>query len=117
METLSCLIIEDEPEFVEILNFHLRKIPEVEILGAYGDTVQAAIQIEKRRPDFLFLDINISGLEGPEFVELLDHKPKIIVISAHTETFMKHYPEVTYVDFIQKPPSFERLKEAIAKCR
>lgn len=114
---MNCIIIEDEPEFVEILNFHLQKIPEITVLGAFGDTVQAAIQIERKKPDIIFLDINISGLEGPEFVDLLTHQPKIIVISAHSETFMKHYPEVSYVDFIQKPPSLERIKEAIEKCK
>ncbi|WP_258105193.1 LytTR family DNA-binding domain-containing protein [Marinoscillum sp. MHG1-6] len=117
MKPLKCIIVEDEPEFIEILQFLLSKIEGIEIVGAYGDTVNAAIQIEKRKPDFIFLDINISGLEGPEFVEVLDHKPKIIVISAHTEGFMKHYPEVPYVDFVQKPPTLQRLKEAIAKCQ
>lgn len=117
MKTLNCIIIEDEPEFVEILRFHLKKIPEVTLLGCYGDTVQATVQIERKKPDFIFLDINISGLEGPEFVELLEHQPKIIVISGHSEAFMKHYPEVEYVDFIQKPPTLERIKSAIEKCK
>jgi two-component SAPR family response regulator len=116
MKPLTCIIIEDEQEFVEILKFHLKKIPNVEVLGAYGDTVQATIEIERKKPDFIFLDINISGLEGPEFVEVLIHKPKIVVISGHTEAFMKHYPEVEYQDFIQKPPSLEKLKAAIQKC-
>lgn len=116
MKTLTCIIIEDEPEFIEILKFHLKKIPNVEVLGAYGDTVQATIEIERKKPDFILLDINISGLEGPEFVEVLIYKPKIVIISGHTEAFMKHYPEVEYQDFIQKPPTLDRLKEAIQKC-
>ncbi|MFT7233349.1 MAG: two-component system LytT family response regulator [Cyclobacteriaceae bacterium] len=116
MNSISCIIIEDEPEFMEILNFYLKKIPEVKVLGCYGDTVQATLEIERKKPDFIFLDINISGLEGPEFVELLDHQPKIIVLSGHSESFMKHYPEVSYVDFIQKPPTLERIKSAIQKC-
>lgn len=117
MNTLTCIIIEDEKEFIDLLSHYLKKIPGIEIVGAYGDTVTATIQIERMKPDIVFLDINISGLEGPEFVELLDHQPKIIVISGHVEGFMKHYPEVKYVDFIQKPPTLEKLSAAIDKCR
>ena len=117
MKTLSCIIVEDEPEFIDILQFQLKKIENVEVIGAYGDTVSATINIEKKKPDFILLDINISGFEGPEFVEIIEHKPQIIVISGHTETFMKHYPEVHYVDFVQKPSTVDRLRTAIEKCR
>lgn len=114
---MDCVIIEDEREFVEILTFHLNQIQEINIIGDYGDTVQAAIQIEKNKPELIFLDINISGLDGPEFVDLLSYEPKIIVVSAHSESFMKHYPEVTYADFIQKPPTLEKIKAALEKCK
>lgn len=114
---MNCIIIEDKKEFVEILCFQLNKINGINVVGVFGDTVQAAIQIEKKKPELVFLDINISGLEGPEFVDLLSYKPKIIVISAHSESFMKHYPEVSYIDFIQKPPTIEKIRAAVKKCK
>lgn len=117
MKTLTCIIVEDEPEFIDILKFQLKKIENIEVVGAYGDTVSATLQIEKKKPDLILLDINISGLEGPEFVEIIEHKPKIIIISGHTEAFMKHYPEVEYVDFVQKPSTVDSLRAAINKCR
>ncbi|WP_370089155.1 LytR/AlgR family response regulator transcription factor [Ekhidna sp.] len=112
----SCLIIEDDPAFVEILKIVIKKVSEVELLGTSDNTLDAAKRIDLDKPDILLLDINISGLEGPEVLELADHKPKTIVISSHPEEVMENY-EVDYVAFIQKPlKNSEQLVNAIHKC-
>ena len=110
------IIVEDNPEFALLLKKYLDKIPDLEHIGTYGGTTDAVLNIERHKPDILFLDINISGLEGPEFMELVDHQPKTIVVSGHIEDIMKNY-DIEYVDFIQKPPTMERLQEAVDKCR
>lgn len=116
MKKLTCLIIEDEEEFAALLTHYLKQLENIEVLAVISDTVSASMQIERKKPDLIFLDINISGLEGPEFVDLLEHRPKIIIVSGHNEDYMKQYPEVDYVDFIQKPPTAEKLRAAVDKC-
>ncbi len=116
MADLSYIIVEDNPEFALLLRKYLEKIDGVMHLGTYGGTTDAVLNIERQKPDILFLDITISGLEGPEFLDLVDHKPKVIVVSGHSEDIMNNY-DVEFVDFIQKPPTLERLEEAIDKCR
>lgn len=112
----TCLIIEDDPAFVEILKVVVKKVIDVELLGYCDNTLDAAKRIDKDKPDILLLDINISGLEGPEVLELSDHKPHTIVISSHPEEVMENY-EVDYVAFIQKPlKNSEQLVNAIYKC-
>lgn len=112
----SCLIIEDDPAFVEILKVVISKVSEVELLGNCDNTLDAAKRIDIDKPDILLLDINISGLEGPEVLELSDHKPKTIVITSHPEEVMENY-EVEYVTFIQKPlRNSDQLVNAIHKC-
>ena len=112
----TCLIIEDDPAFVEILKVVVKKVPDVELLGYCDNTLDAAKRIDMDKPDILLLDINISGLEGPEVLELSDHKPRTIVISSHPEEVMENY-EVDYVAFIQKPlKNSEQLVNAIHKC-
>jgi CheY-like chemotaxis protein len=111
----TCIIVEDEIHHQDLLSFYLKKTGGVQVLGMYTDTVNAAIQIEKQKPDFIFLDINISGLEGPEFIDLLEHRPKIIIVSAHSEDFMAaHYSEIPYAAFVQKPIDLIKLQEALA---
>ena len=117
MKPITCIIIEDEQEFVDILNFYLKKIPEVNVISNHSNMKDAIRAIESEKPDFIFLDVNINGGDGPDFIEELAHKPKVIIVSGHEESFMRYYPQVSYVDFLQKPPSLGRLKDAIAKCQ
>jgi two-component SAPR family response regulator len=116
MAELRYIIVEDNEEFAFLLQKYLEKIPDLQHLGTYGGTTDAVMNIERQKPDLLFLDINISGLQGPEFMDLLDYTPKVIVVSGHSEDIMNNY-DIDYVDFIQKPPTIDRLKEAIEKCR
>lgn len=116
MKPCTCIIIEDQPEFVEILSYYLRKIPEVSVISSHKEAEDAIVAIEQHKPDFIFLDVTIAGGKGPDFIQKLTHKPKVVIISGHTEAFMKHYPEVSYVDFLQKPPTLDKLKQAIEKC-
>ncbi len=116
MAELSYIIVEDDPEFALLLEKYLERIPDIKHLGTYSGTTDAVLNIERQKPNILFLDIQISGLDGPEFMELLDYKPNVIVVSGYDEDIMKNY-DIEYIEFIQKPPSIDRLKEAIAKCR
>lgn len=112
----SLLIVEDDPAFVEILKVVVKKVQEVELLGNCDNTLDAAKRIDLDKPDVLLLDINISGLEGPEILELSDHKPKTVVITSHPEEVMENY-DVEYTAFIQKPlKNSDQLVNAIHKC-
>ena len=116
MASMNYIIVEDDPDFAFLMQRYLDKIPNISHVGTFGGTTEAVLNIERQKPDIVFLDINISGLEGPEFMELIDHKPKIVVVSGHIEEIMKNY-SIDYVDFVQKPPTVERLEEAVDKCR
>ncbi|MFT5641025.1 MAG: two-component SAPR family response regulator [Cyclobacteriaceae bacterium] len=57
----------------------------------------------KAKPDLIFRDINISGLDEPELVNVLSHRPKVIIISSHPEWIMEaDYPGMKYDGYIQK---------------
>jgi len=113
---VTYLIIEDDPAFVEILKAVLSRVKEAELIGACDNTLDAAKKIDFDKPDILLLDINISGLEGPEILEITDHKPKTIVISSHPKEIMGNY-DVEYVEFIQKPlQNSEQLIDAVYRC-
>lgn len=116
LKKTTYLIIEDDPAFVEILKIISAKVSDAELIGTCDNTLDAAKRIDIDKPDILLLDINISGLEGPEILEIADHKPKTIVISSHPEEVMENY-EVDYVEYIQKPlKNSEQLINAMIKC-
>ena len=111
---VTCVIVEDEVRYQEILQFYLTKLPNIKITGVFGDTVSASLGIERLKPDLVFLDINISGLDGPEFISLLEHRSKVIVVSGHDETYLNENYDLEYFAFIQKPIDQEKLKRALA---
>lgn len=116
MSKFTCLIIEDDQAFSEILESIVAKVPEVEVLGICDNTVDAAKRLELDKPDILLLDVNISGLEGPEILEMTDHQPKTIVITSHGQEVMENY-DIEFVEFIQKPlRSADQLVNAIYEC-
>lgn len=112
---LTCIVVEDEVHHQELMNFYLKKMGNVEVLGFYTDTVNAALHIEKKKPDLVFLDINISGLEGPEFIELLEYQPKVVIVSAHSQDFMDRHYHIPYHAYIQKPLDALKLRDALTK--
>ncbi len=113
-KSATCIIVEDDPGFQRILEKQLERLGNIEILGVYGDSVNAAVQIERLKPDLLFLDIMISGLEGPDFLDMLTHQPAVIIISAHDEDVMNEY-DVEYSAYLRKPVSISELEQAINK--
>ncbi|MFY0607447.1 MAG: response regulator [Cyclobacteriaceae bacterium] len=109
----TCIIVEDDPGHQDIIKFYLSNIGNIEILGLYEDTVNAVRQIEKQKPDIIFLDINISGLQGPEFLEFLEYQPQVIMVSSYPEEFMQDNFEIPYKAYLQKPINEQKLREAI----
>lgn len=116
MSTLKYIIVEDDPTSAILLKMYLDKMEDLDHLGTFDGTTEAVLHIQKHKPDILFLDINISGLEGPEMVALLAYTPKVIIISSHTEVYMNNF-NIEYAAFIQKPPTLELLQAAVEKCR
>lgn len=114
-KSYRCIVVEDEVHHQELLSFYLKKIGNIQIVGMYADTVNASIQIEKQKPDLIFLDINISGLEGPEFIELLEYQPQVVMTSAHSEEFMNNHYDIPYIAYIQKPISLHKLQDALTQ--
>ncbi|MEQ9290306.1 MAG: response regulator [Cyclobacteriaceae bacterium] len=85
MEKIKCVAIDDDPLFLDILKFYCRKLDYVDLLATYENPIEGAVGVVKLKPDLLFLDIEMPYLNGFETVSALDLKPKIIVISSHTE--------------------------------
>ncbi|MEM8893452.1 MAG: response regulator [Bacteroidota bacterium] len=110
----TCIILEDESDMRDLLKSQLQRIDLVDVIDDYDDTIKGTLAVEKKKPDVLLLDVNIKGLEGPYFVEALNYRPKIIVISGYTEDVMNNF-DLKYDLFLRKPVTTERLKTALEK--
>ncbi|MBF9141025.1 LytR/AlgR family response regulator transcription factor [Hymenobacter properus] len=113
-EKLSCYIIEDEYLAQEILEEYIRKVPFLELKGAYASPLEAAAPLKADQPDLLFLDINMPDLDGLSFIPMLNPKPMIILTTAYDQYALKAY-ELEVRDYLLKPFTFERFYKAVLR--
>jgi DNA-binding LytR/AlgR family response regulator len=111
---LRCLLVDDEPPALEILQSYAEAVENLEIVGTCSNAVQAFGVLQHEPVDVLFLDIKMPKLLGTDFVRSLRHPPKIIFTTAYREYALDGY-DLDVVDYLLKPIAFERFLRAISK--
>lgn len=113
-EKLQTLIIEDEELARNLLRSYLKDHPGIEIIGECENGFDGVKAINEKKPDLVFLDIQMPKITGFEMIELLDHKPQIIFTTAYDQYALKAF-ELNAVDYLLKPFSKDRMMKAIEK--
>lgn len=114
--TIRCLIVDDEPIAIKVVQAHLEKVPDVAVVATCNSALEAFDIVRKQPVDLVFLDIQMPHLTGIGFVKALEHPPKIIFTTAYREYALDGF-ELDVVDYLLKPISFPRLLRAIDKYR
>jgi two-component system, LytTR family, response regulator len=107
------IIIDDEPLSREIVKAYLKNFPDMEVLQECGDGFEGVKAIQEHKPDLIFLDIQMPKITGFEMLELIDHKPSVIFITAYDAFAIKAF-EANAVDYLLKPVAEERFKTAMS---
>jgi len=113
---IRCLLIDDEPPALQILQSHIDQISGLEIVGKCGNAVEAIDLLHRKTVDVMFLDIKMPKIIGTEFLRNLSHPPKVIFVTAYREYAVEGF-ELDAVDYLVKPVSFERFLKAIDRLR
>lgn len=113
---MRCLLIDDEPPALQILQSHIDQISGLELVGKCGNAVEAIDLLHRKTVDVMFLDIKMPKIIGTEFLRNLSHPPKVIFVTAYREFAVEGF-ELDAVDYLVKPVSFERFLKAIDRLR
>lgn len=116
MNTTEVLIVDDETPARERLRRMISRIEGIEVIGEADDGLQAIEQIDRLRPDLVFLDIQMPGLDGFGVLDALQDPPSIIFVTAYDEYALRAF-EVSAVDYLLKPYSQDRLEVAVRRAR
>jgi len=108
------IIIDDEPLARQLIRKYLEEFSEVEVIAECENGFDGIKAIQEKKPDFIFLDIQMPKLTGFEMLELLDHPPTIIFTTAYDQYAIKAF-EMNAVDYLLKPFSAERFSSAVKK--
>jgi two-component system LytT family response regulator len=114
MQPISCIIVDDEPLAVEVLENYVARLPKLESLGSYGDAFQAMEALRQQPVSVMFLDINMPGLSGLSLARSLSDPPLLVFTTAYAEHAVEGF-ELDAVDYLLKPISFERFVQAVEK--
>lgn len=112
MSKLTCIIIEDEKPAQEVLKAFIAKTEWINLLGVFGDAISAIDYLKRNDVDFIFLDIQIPGITGLDFLKIGTDTPQVIITTAYSEYAVEAF-ELDVRDYLMKPFSFERFLKAI----
>lgn len=111
---ISCLIVDDEPKALELLEKYIKQVPFLQLQYKCYDAIEALAFTCKYSLDMIFLDINMPQLSGIELAAVLPKGQPIIFTTAYSEYALKGY-EYNAIDYLMKPFSFERFLQAVIK--
>lgn len=111
---LSCLVIEDEQPAQEVMKLYIAECPVLELAGLCTDAFKASELLRTQRIDLIFLDINLPGLSGINFLRSLNQPPMVIFTTAYPEFAIEGF-DSDAVDYLVKPFSFDRFLKAVNK--
>lgn len=115
---MKTLIVDDEPIARRVLREGLELLPDVEVVGEADNGRSALEQIEKLRPELVFLDLQMPVMSGFEVVRNLAGKtmPIIVIVTAFDQHAVQAF-EAGAVDYLLKPVQDARLHKAVERAR
>jgi DNA-binding LytR/AlgR family response regulator len=111
---MTCIIIDDEPSAIGVLEFFIEKVPYLTLLGSFKNPIEAIECVRQNKPDITFLDIQMEIMSGMEVARLIQDKTNIVFTTAHAEYAIESFDYIV-LDYLMKPIAFERFMKAIQK--
>jgi len=111
---MRTIIVDDERLAREEFKSMLKKHPQIEIVGEFKNTIEAEKGLKELQPELMFIDIQMPGETGLEFLERIDFAPRTIFVTAYDEFAMKAF-ELKAYDYLLKPLDTERLEDLISR--
>lgn len=109
-----CIIVDDEPLAIKVIESHINKLPNMELVGTCKNAVEAFDILLKGKIDLIFLDVEMPEISGVDLVKSIKHGPAVIFTTAYRDFALDAF-ELNAIDYLLKPISFERFFKAVSK--
>jgi two-component system LytT family response regulator len=113
---IRAVIVDDEELARQILREYLSTHAEIEIAAECANGFEAVKTVAEKKPDLVFLDIQMPKLDGFEVLELIGNEAAVIFVTAYDSYAIRAF-EVHAVDYLLKPISQERFEAALARAK
>ena len=113
---MNCIALDDEPLALDIIEAYVKKHPELNLIARCNNTEEASKVLNSQHIDLMFLDIQMPGVTGLNFVRSLKNKPLFMFTTAYSEYAIDGF-ELDAIDYLLKPIAYDRFEKAIEKAK
>lgn len=113
---IACLIVDDEPMALSLMEDYVAKIPFLELKGKCSNAFQALEKIHEEKIDVLFLDIQMPELNGIELSRTISKNTRVVFTTAFDQYALDGF-KVDALDYLLKPYNFEEFYNAALKAK
>ena len=104
---MKCIIIDDEPLALELLEDFISKVPFLELVGSCSSGFEATTILQEQKIDLIFTDIEMPDFSGIDFIKSLEVKPLFIFTTAYSHYAVEGF-NLNAIDYLVKPIPFHR---------
>lgn len=116
MNTISCIVVDDEPLAVRLMESYVAKTPFLSLKGSFTSGTAAYSFLQDNPVDLLFCDIQMPNLSGMELSRMLPERTRIIFTTAFSEYAVEGF-KVRALDYLLKPISYDDFLSAAMKAK
>ncbi len=111
---IQCLVVDDEPLARRLLQNFIQKTPQLQLVAVCNSATEAESYLLDEAVDLIFLDVQMPGTTGLDWLRTLEKAPLIVLATAFPEYAVEGF-ELQVTDYLLKPFSYDRFLQAVNK--
>lgn len=114
MGKIKCMIIDDDPFVVSVLEAYIREVETLELTATFYNPIDGLMYLQQNKIDLLFLDADLPKITGEGFMRLVPSRPKVVFMGPHRNAKTRIKDEYM-MDYLVEPIAYESFLECITK--